>query len=57
MPLPDPVGTIRGFYEECAVPFAPDTQIAMRNYLKNNKADRHGKFRYSTDVIGEDIAA
>jgi hypothetical protein len=53
----DPVGTIRGFYEKCSVPFTPDTENAMRNYLKNNKADRYGKFRYSTDVIGADIAA
>jgi hypothetical protein len=53
----DPVGTIRGFYEKCAVPFGPDTESAMRTYLQNNKADRYGKFRYATDVIGADIAA
>ena len=29
----------------------------MRDYLKNNKGDRYGKFKYSTDVIGEDIEA
>ena len=29
----------------------------MRDYLKNNKGDRYGKFKYSTDVIGEDIQA
>jgi hypothetical protein len=53
----DPVGTIRGFYEKYAVPFGPDTEAAMRGYLQNNKADRYGKFRYSTDVIGADIEA
>jgi hypothetical protein len=29
----------------------------MRNYLRDNKGDRYGKFRYSTDIIGEDIDA
>jgi hypothetical protein len=53
----DPVGTIRGFYEKYAVPFGPDTEAAMRGYLQSNKADRYGKFRYSTDVIGADIEA
>ncbi len=55
--ISDPVGTIRGFYEKYGVPFGPETDTAMRDYLKNNKADRYGKFKYSTDVIGEDIAA
>jgi hypothetical protein len=53
----DPVGTIRGFYEKYGVPFGPETEAAMRSYLQNNKADRYGKFRYSTDVIGADIEA
>jgi hypothetical protein len=53
----DPVGTIRGFYEQCGVSFGPETQSAMRAYLSSNKADRYGKFRYSTDVINADIAA
>jgi hypothetical protein len=53
----DPVGTIRGFYQKCGVPFGPETEAAMRGYLQNNKADRYGKFRYSTDVIGADVAA
>jgi hypothetical protein len=29
----------------------------MRDYLKNNRGDRYGKFRYSTDLIGADIDA
>jgi hypothetical protein len=53
----DPVGTIRGFYEKYAVPFGPETEAAMRTYLQNNRGDRYGKFRYSTDVIGADIEA
>ncbi|TAL02854.1 MAG: sulfotransferase [Rhodospirillaceae bacterium] len=53
----DPVGTIRGFYEKSDVPFGPETETAMRDYLKNNKGDRYGKFKYSTDVIGVDVEA
>jgi hypothetical protein len=53
----DPVGTIRGFYEMAGAPFGPETETAMREYLKSNKGDRYGKFVYSTDMIGEDIAA
>src|SRR5579864_4998723 len=55
--IADPVGTIRGFYNQCDVPFGADTEAAMRGYLQNNRADRYGKFRYSTDVIGADINA
>lgn len=53
----DPVGSIRGFYEKYSMPFGPDTEAAMRAYLRNNKADRYGKFRYSTQVIDADIEA
>jgi len=53
----DPVGTIRGFYVKSGVPFTAEAEAAMRDYLKNNKGDRYGKFRYSTDLIGEDIEA
>ena len=55
--IADQVGTIRGFYQKYGVPFGRETEAAMRDYLKNNKGDRYGKFKYSTDVIGEDIAA
>lgn len=53
----DPVGTIRGYYEFAGVPFTSETENAMRDYLRNNKGDRYGKFKYSTDIIGEDIEA
>jgi hypothetical protein len=55
--MADPVGTIRRFYEHAGVPFTTEAGAAMRGYLKENKGDRYGKFRYSTDVIGEDIDA
>ena len=53
----DPIGTLRGFYERYAIPFGPDTEGAMREYCAHNRSDRHGKFRYSTDVLGTDLGA
>jgi hypothetical protein len=53
----DPIATIRRFYGKYDVPFDAATERAMRDYLANNKADRYGKFKYSTDIIGADIAA
>ena len=53
----DPVGTIRGFYENYGLSFGPETEAAMRNYLATNRGDRYGKFRYSTEVIGADVEA
>ena len=53
----DPVAVIRGFYAKYDMPFGPETEAAMRDYLASNKGDRYGKFVYSIDMIGEDIAA
>jgi hypothetical protein len=53
----DPVGTVRGFYEKSGKPFTAEAEDAMRAYLRDNRGDRHGKFVYSTDLIGEDIDA
>jgi hypothetical protein len=52
----DPTGTIRGFYEKAGAPFPPETEQRMRDWLKNNRGDRYGKFRYSTDLLGVDLA-
>jgi hypothetical protein len=51
----DPVGTIRRFYERSGVPWTEQAETAMRDYLKNNRGDRYGKFTYSTNIIGVDI--
>ena len=51
----DPVGTIRGFYEFCGRPFTRGAEDAMRAYLRDNKGDRYGRFRYSPDIIGVDL--
>ena len=47
----DPIGTIRGYYEFAGREFTPQAEAAMRDYLANNKGDRHGKFEYSTKVL------
>jgi hypothetical protein len=56
----DPVGVIRGYYEFAGRELTPQAEAAMRDYLANNKGDRHGKFDYSTRLLtdaGYDIAA
>lgn len=47
----DPIGTIRGYYEFAGRDFTPAAEAAMRDYLANNKGDRHGKFEYSTQLL------
>jgi hypothetical protein len=56
----DPVGTIRRFYSFAGRELTLQAESAMRDYLKNNRGDRYGKFEYSTKAltdIGEDIEA
>ena len=56
----DPVGTVRGYYGFAGRSFTPQAEAAMRDYLANNKGDRHGKFEYSTRLLtdaGADIDA
>lgn len=56
----DPVAVIRGYYAFAGRDLSPQAEAAMRDYLANNRGDRHGKFHYSTRVltdIGEDIDA
>jgi hypothetical protein len=53
----DPVGTLRDFYAKYDMPWGPETDKAMRDYMVNNKSDRYGKFAYSTDVLRTDLDA
>lgn len=56
----DPIGTIRGYYEFAGREFGERQETAMRDYLANNKGDRHGKFEYSKSILtdaGFDIDA
>ncbi|MDE8651100.1 sulfotransferase family protein [Novosphingobium album (ex Liu et al. 2023)] len=47
----DPIGTLRGYYAFAGREYTPRAEAAMRDYLANNKGDRHGKFHYSTKVL------
>ncbi len=51
----DQVATIREFYEFAGRELTDEGAQAMRDYLANNRGDRHGKFVYSTDLIDADI--
>jgi len=51
----DPIGTIGRFYHFSGLSLSPPAELAMRDYLSNNRGDRYGKFIYSTDMIGVDI--
>ena len=53
--IADPVGTIGKFYDFSGTPMSAESEQAMRDYLKNNKGDRYGKFVYSKDDIGVDV--
>jgi hypothetical protein len=53
----DPVGTIRGFYETAGVHFGPENAAAIGDYLAGARSDRYGKFVYSADALGVDLAA
>lgn len=47
----DPVGTVRSYYAFAERPFGERQEAAMRDYLANNRGDRHGKFHYSSQVL------
>ncbi|MDG4668479.1 sulfotransferase [Mycobacterium sp. 236(2023)] len=56
----DPVTTVRDYYSFSGRSLTDDAEAHMRDYLANNKGDRHGKFTYSTSLltdIGEDLDA
>ena len=52
--MADPVATLAGFYERSEVPFTAAAETAIRDYLRDNRSNRHGKFRYSIETIGVD---
>jgi hypothetical protein len=58
--IADQIGTVRRYYEFCGRALSAEAESAMRDYLRDNPGDRHGKFRYSTQLItdiGEDLDA
>jgi Sulfotransferase family len=58
--IADQVATVRRYYAFCGRGLTDAAASAMRAYLANNRGDRYGKFRYSTQLlvdIGEDLDA
>ena len=58
--IADPVATVQRYYSFCGRQLRSEAASAMRAYLANNRGDRYGKFRYSTQLlidIGEDLDA
>jgi hypothetical protein len=58
--IADPVATVQRYYSFCGRQLTSEAASAMRAYLANNRGDRYGKFRYSTQLlidIGEDLDA
>lgn len=55
--IADQIAVIRRFHEFAGYELSPAAEAAMRNYLATNKGDRHGKFRYSTELIDGDVGA
>ena len=50
--MADQVGTIRRIYQHAELRFSPQHEQNIRDWLSNNKIDRHGKFTYSLDGFG-----
>jgi hypothetical protein len=58
--IADQVATVRRSYAFGSRELTSQAESAMRSYLADNRGDRHGKFRYSTQLlidIGEDLDA
>jgi hypothetical protein len=58
--IADQVGMVERYYAFCGRRLTEEAAAAMRDYLANNRGDRHGKFRYSTQLlvdIGENLDA
>jgi hypothetical protein len=56
----DQVETVRRYYEFSGRELTLGAESAMRSYLADNRGDRHGTFRYSTQLlvdIGENLDA
>ena len=58
--IADQAATVRRYYAFGRRELTAQAESAMRSYLADNRGDRHGKFRYSTQLlidIGEDLDA
>lgn len=55
--IADPLAVIADFYQFSGIGMTAAAEQAMRDYLRNNKGDRYGKFVYSSAMIDADIDA
>ncbi len=53
----DPVGAIRSLYDRVGLDFTPQFATAMQTWSDENPPNRYGRFAYSVDSLGFDIAA
>src|SRR5262249_7108969 len=53
----DPVGAIRGLYERGGLECEDGFATAMRAWSAANPSNRYGRFTYSVDALGVDVAA
>lgn len=47
----NPVEALRSYYYFAGRDITPQAEAAMRDYLANNRPDRHGKFAYSSKIL------
>ena len=52
----DPIATVRGIYERAGRALTSQTEQAMRQWLEDNPAGRHGKHEYRLEDFGLDHA-
>ena len=55
--IADQVGVVRSFHAFAGKQLTAQAEQAMRRYLAENRGDRYGKFRYSTELIDGDVSA
>jgi|AMFO01.1.fsa_nt_gi Sulfotransferase domain. len=53
----DPIGSIRGVYERCGTPLAPEAEKLLAAWMKQRPKDRHGVHEYSFADTDLDLAA
>ena len=52
----DPIATVRAIYERTGRDLTPQTEQAMRQWLEDNPAGKHGKHEYRLEDFGLDHA-
>ena len=50
--LKDPIGVVRGIYENFDEPLTPEAEAAMNAYMAENQQGKHGKHSYALEDYG-----